>query len=308
MTTLSRISRFVSKSLAVCAIVFSLTGCQTLKQFGCKSTRDIQARQLEMGGQEALSRGRLEQAQDMLSRAVEYAPGDRRIREQLAEVHVMNGTTDQAIAELHKAIELSQNDPPLLVRLGQVYLANGHLLPAERQIELALDGDRNLPSAWSLKGDALRMRGEFTEALTAYQRSLSLDTLQPSVQIKMAELHQQMKQPNRALSCIEQLLSHYPQDQQPEPALLLEGRILMELDQYSPAIEKLARLTDRQGASEEAFVELCRAQLLAGQPSQARLTLAKATEKFADPSKLTALLDDLKSDEQRRLALNDYEY
>ena len=68
--------------------------------------------------------------------------------------------------------------------------------------------------------------------------------------------------------------------QQPEEALLLEGTVLLELNQVEPAIDKLQVATNQPNATAAAFARLSDAFAQAGQFSQARLTLVQGSQRF----------------------------
>ena len=251
------------------------------------------ARLWEQGGREALSHGNIDEAKNCLRRAINNAPGDRQIREQLADICMERDEYPEAIAELTRAVDLAEEDAELRVKLGRAYLKCGKLIPAQRQAELALETDRQLASAWELCGQTHWAKKELPAAVADLQRALSIEPKRRGVQVQIACLHRQMGESKRALSGIEQLLSQYPDGQEPQDALLLQGVVLIDLHQYSSAIEQLQMAVNRSDATCEAFVQLSRAQFLAGQPSLARSTLTRGLERYPAEAKLTALLNQL---------------
>jgi len=271
----------------------ALPGCQAFRPFQQVNSSLADARLWEQGGREALSHGNIDEAKNCLRRAINNAPSDRQIREQLADICMEQGAYGEAIDELTRAVELAEGDAALRVKLGRAYLKSGKLIPAQRQAELALEADRQLAGAWELSGQTRWARKEWPAAVADLQRALSIDPKREGVQLQIARLHRQMGQPKRALSGIEQLLSQYPDGQQPQDAILLQGVVLIDLQQYLPAMEKLQLAVNRDDATCESFVQLSRAQFLAGQPSLARSTLTRGLERYPAEAKLTALLNQL---------------
>jgi Flp pilus assembly protein TadD len=70
-------------------------------------------------------RSDLDDALDLLKRAVVLAPEDPRVREQLGHVYFERNELSQAQAELEKAVSLSPADARLHFLLGQVYRREG---------------------------------------------------------------------------------------------------------------------------------------------------------------------------------------
>ncbi|MCH2177949.1 MAG: tetratricopeptide repeat protein [Mariniblastus sp.] len=297
---LTVITRLTVLGLAV--VVVGMSGCGAFRQFDQSNRTLGDARLWEQGGRDALSHGHVDEAKICLRRAINNAPEDRRIREQLADICIKNGEYTEAIVELAQAVDLSSNDPELRVKLGNAYLSVGKLIPATREAELALKSNRQLATAWELCGRTHWARGELTEALADFQRALSIAPRLKGVQIQAAQIHRQMRQPKRALSGVEQLLSRYPVGQEPQDALLFRGVVLMDLEQYESAMEKLEVAASRKDATSETFVQLSRAQVLAGQPSLARSTLTRAVERYPAESKLASLLNELRKNDDDHVA------
>ena len=126
----------------------------------------------------------------------------------------------------------------------------------------------------------------------------------PGVQLAIVEIYQRKQQPLRALAAVEQILSQYPPDQQPERVLLAKSVALMELRQLGPAIEVLQTASQREDASSEVFLRLGQAQLLSGQVSQARLTLNLGKKSFPGNGEFDSLLTELQSAQQRLAAVD----
>jgi predicted Zn-dependent protease len=113
-----------------------------------------------------------------------------------------------------------------------------------------------------------------------------------------------MNQPLRALSAVEQLLEKYPEERQPEVALVAKSTALLQLNQISPAIEVLEFASRRKDASEKIFADLAQAQLRAGRNNQAQETLARAQQSYPNGSLVAELSNRLSSESTRVAALD----
>jgi Flp pilus assembly protein TadD len=118
----------------------------------------------------------------------------------------------------------------------------------------------------------------------------------------MAQVYQQLGKPTRSLSTVEQLLSRYPRDRQPENALLAKGKTLMQLDQLGPAMDVLAVACERPDASLESHLRLGEAQLLSGHRAQARQTIAQARQQYPDEPLLAELQTQLSGQDRTVIA------
>ena len=275
-------------------------GCQSFQPLKQATREHVGiARQWTRGGIEALQSGRLGHAKSCFAKAAAHDPGDQLAHANLARTVIQNGDAKQAIDHMRRAVELSNNDPRLIVELGEMYLEAGQWLPAKEQAEQAHGIDHRFAPAWALQGRTSLAKGNLESALADFQKAAGFDPELLEVQLAIAETYQKMNQPLRSLSAVEQLLSRYPPGQQPESALIAKSVALIELNKFSPAIAMMRTASQREGASSEIFFRLGQAQLLAGQVSQARLTLIRAQRVFPNQPEFGSLLSKLQSAEQR---------
>jgi len=82
---------------------------------------------------------RLEEALDLVTRAVEIDPENPAYLDSLGWVNYRLGAIDQAEFWLRRAIELSDEDGTLLAHLGEILVANGEVEEGRRYLRLALD-------------------------------------------------------------------------------------------------------------------------------------------------------------------------
>jgi predicted Zn-dependent protease len=116
--------------------------------------------------------------------------------------------------------------------------------------------------------------------------------------MQMVDTYQRMGKPQRALSAIQQIVSKLPSDELPEQVVLAKSIALMDLNHLRPAIDLLQTAIQKEQASSEVYVRLGQAQLLAGQVSQARLTLNRGKQVFPNLVVFDQLVNDLQSAEQ----------
>ncbi|MEQ8790019.1 MAG: tetratricopeptide repeat protein [Pirellulaceae bacterium] len=269
-----RIYRYSGHGILVGLLVVASGGCAT---FGCKlSDGVVAARQHSLQGMEAMQRGRWDEAESQFSQAVATCPADERAHAQLAETLWRRGATDQAIREMERAAELSGGDAVMLVRLGEMYLARGDLIRAGVKADEAIRINRSLASAWALRGDALQQQGHRTEALAAYHRALSHQAHYPDVQLAVAEIYRAMGRPQRTLCTLESLADQYAPGQEPQQVLYLEGLAMKALGRNHDAVELLVAASSRGPASPDLLYHLGEAQMLVGDPTNARLSLEGA--------------------------------
>lgn len=282
--------------LALCA-----AGCASLARH--KLDEDIvTARQLSLRGQDALQHGRLTDAEMLLSHAIQMCPLDERMQCHYAETLWQLGVRDQAIAHQEEAVRLSGGNPELLVRLGDMYLATDDVERAAAQADQAVRANRQLASAWALHGDVLRRQGRVEESLASYHRALSYQDHYPRVQLAIAETYRTEGRYGRALATLRSLADGYATGETPAYVLYLQGRTLKDLGRYDAAIEQLAAAAKQGEPTPELLFHLAEAQLLAGDPVNARLTVQAALQREPGHGPSRALHDQIAT-LQRRLAV-----
>lgn len=280
----------------VAGVLLSLVGCQAFRPFQT-SVREKSAalRDWTNGGIEALQNGKLNQARSLFSKACHHAPEDQRSRAHLARTEVRMGNLPEAIGHMQTAVAMAPGDAALNVELGEMYLESGQWSAARQQADRALRINPQLATAWALSGKTWHRKNEYAKALADYQRALGYDPRLHSVQMLAVEIYLAMGRPTRALSTIEQLLSDYPPDRQPESALVAKAIALMELKQTGSAVNVLTEVCRRDDASAEAFVRLSQAQLERGQFEQAQLTLNRARQKYPETTTVVELIETLQA-------------
>ena len=272
-------------------LVAPLVGCQAIHPFAEKSkARFASAKNWANRGLEAFQCGRLNQAKGLLIQATKVDPTDFRMRANLARTLYRSGDRREAITQMRHAVTQSKGDPELRVELGQMYLESGQWESARREAELTLETNHQFGPGWYLMGQTERARQDHSQALASFQRAVSFGLENPDVQMAIFELYREMGQPHRALSTIEQLLSHYSSYEFPENAVLAKSEILVELNQLEPAIELLQVAVQKENASSMAYLQLANTLSRSGKSSQARLTLKEGKRLFPDQPEFDAMI------------------
>ena len=265
--------------------------------------RRIETNKLTRNGIEAINLGEPERAERLLTSSLLRSPDDVQARVYLSNALLAQNQTNRAIEQLQIAVEQSPTQPELHVRLGRLHFSQGQLLPAARHAELAIEIDQKQMDAWDLCGDIACAKSNWPEALAAYQQATSCGGNSPPIQFKIAGVYERMNRPLRALSAYEQVLSHYAPGEQPHDALVRHGNLLTQLRQYRRAIEQLEIASRQPNPSAESFVSLSNAQVLAGQLSDARLTLVRGSEAMPESAVFGMLLGRLKTPQNENLVL-----
>jgi Flp pilus assembly protein TadD len=227
---------------------------------------------------DARQRGRLQEAESLLSQATEKCPLDEKIRSHYSETLWDSGQRDLAVANMEEAVRLSGGDMDRVVRLGEMYLAQGDLDRAAAQAETAIQANRPRADAWALRGNVLRAQKRDRESLAAYHRALSYQEHYPSVQLAIAAIYRRQGRHSRELATLRSLADGYPPGEMPHRVQYLEGLALKELRRYQAAADVLASAAARGEVSSELLYHLAESQWLAGDPVNARLTLQSALQ------------------------------
>ena len=265
--------------------VTAFSGCRTMRS-ATNADNITAARSLTLDGMNAMHYGRPEQAETLLSMAVEQCPCDQRIRHHLATSMVKQGKLDEAIQQLEIAVDQTCQDPRLFVELGNLYLGKGDLQQATENAETALDLGRQNPSAWILLGRCQEARGDFQAALASFHRAAGFDEADPIVQLEIAKVYRSLERPLEALTALEVYGEALPSDQLSSEALLLTAATLTELKQYQSASQCLSQAAARPDATPEVWMALSKSFYNAGDSNMALGTAQQALRAFPNDSAL----------------------
>ncbi|MFM7116677.1 MAG: tetratricopeptide repeat protein [Planctomycetota bacterium] len=197
-----------------------------------------------------------------------------------------NSSIDSHIPDSVKLTELLQrvaSEPKQAkwqLELAKQYLVMDQPLLAEQAAMKAVALDQQCGEAWVLRGELSERREDWVSALRCYQQALSAQGEQAEWQSRVARCYEQLGEQRRALSALERAEQLYPAGQTPSELKVRRSRLLAELRQYRRAIAELQEVLEEPTQDATPWLVMSEIQVLAGDTSGARLTLAKAKELF----------------------------
>lgn len=241
------------------------------------------------------------EAEVLFRKALRTCPTDERAHRCFAEILWRKGAREEAVAHMREAARLSGNAAEVTVALGEMHLECEELTAAGQRAEEALAARRDLPSAWVLLGNVQRLQGQPQAALASYHRALSLRPDDARLQLVVAQVYRQLGRPQRTLAVLAALAEQYPLGEEPRDFLLEQGLALQAVGRYTESAQSLAAAVHRGPVTPDLLCQLGEAQLLAGDPGNARLSILAALER--DPGNAFALrLKDEMETEQAHVA------
>lgn len=276
-----RISALPGLWCALAAGIFLFSGCQSLSQRSKASQQLTQSRQLSQRGLNAIERGDLSSAEELLEAAVETCPVDSDARRHYAEVLWKRNQREQALRQAEEALATAPDDLALAIRVGQMQLDLGQLDRAQLTADQVLDSSHKDADAWALHGRVAMARGDLERALADFQRALEFRKDDRQLLWETAELYRRMNRPQRALSTLNSLGETFNPGEEPQKLLYLKGLALSALDRPEDASDSFALAMMRGPATPELLYRLSEAQLASGHREIAAKTLEQALA--ADP-------------------------
>jgi Flp pilus assembly protein TadD len=256
--------------------VLQLAGCQTLSRRGPIPRSVANCRQMTQQGRAAIERGDWTKAESLLGRATESCPVDSDARRFYAEALWQRGAREDALVQMRQAVENAPDDVALVLQYGQMQLDLGNVDDAWRAANRGLQLDPQLADAWRLRGRALRATGQLQGALANYQRGLALASSDRQLLWELAEVYQQMNQPERALVAVQSMLDLHSPGEEPASALKMQGCCLAKLGRHNDAADVLALACEKGTPSAELLGQLGKCQLVAGRFEAAQATFQQA--------------------------------
>jgi pilus assembly protein FimV len=155
---------------------------------------------------------------------------------------VAKGAYDKAIKEYQKVLEADPKDVRILQKMGELYQKKNDNVQAAQFFTRVAESYTN--------------DGFFLKAVALYKQVLKLDSSLMDVNLKLAELHQQLQLLGEAMGYYQIVANHW--DKQGDPRRSLDVlRKMVDLDPDNVASRrKLADLYVREGLNAEAAVEL----------------------------------------------------
>jgi tetratricopeptide (TPR) repeat protein len=220
--------------------------------------------------------GQWQQAEDLLTKAVEGAPDDTSTRRSLAEALWHRNARQQALVQMEKAIDRDPDNCALRVRAGEMSIENGEVQIALAHAERAIRCDPTLASAWALRGRCFKQVQQPDRALADLQHALEFEPDNPDVLLEVAMLYRQRGQAERSLTTLHHLLDTYASGEEPAQVLSLEGLTLLDLGRPQQACEILAQANRQGRPTADGLYNLAQAYSAIGQAQRAAETAQQA--------------------------------
>jgi len=256
---------------AVCA-----SGCASMRRQKISTKSMAACRQMSRDGVAAMELGQWDQAQELLTDAVQTSPTDLDARRHLAEVLWQQGKHRDAVVQLEAAVRIDPRHAPTVVRSGEMLLGIGSIDRALVRAEEAIALDSSLAGAWALRGRIFRKQDKPERALADMQQALRYSPNMTNALLEVAEIQFSLKRPQRSLTAIHYLLDVYAPGEEPQKVLWLEGLVYGALERRQDAVESLYAASLRGQPSAELFYDLATAQNAAAQPAAASSSLRQA--------------------------------
>lgn len=158
---------------------------------------------------------------------------------------VAKGAYDKAIKEYQKILEVDPRDVRILQKMGELYQKKGD--------------NSQAASYFTQVAESYTNDGFFLKAVALYKQVLKLDPSLIDVNLKLAELHQQLQLIGEAMAYYQIVANHFDKSGATRKSLEVLKR-MVDLDPENVASRvKLADLYVREGMNAEASTEFTRA-------------------------------------------------
>lgn len=134
----------------------------------------------------------IEQAEALYHQCLDHAPNHVDCHRGLAVLLVESGRPDKAFTFLKNWATQNPQYAEARIELARLYEEFGEPQTAKKYLEDAVQQDPNSARAWLALGRMREATGDLTQALANYQRSYSLNNMQPMVQERIAALNRQL--------------------------------------------------------------------------------------------------------------------
>lgn len=215
-------------------------------------------------------------AEQRLERAVKACPVDPEARRLYAESLWQLGDADNATQQLREAVRITPLDSGLRLRLAEMALAQNDFSAAMREVDEAIELDPNSAAAWSMRAQLMQRLGRQSQALADYYRALRSDPRNPTILLRVAELHRESEQPRRALVTLQEVAELYPPGSEPPEVFYLQGLSYRAMDRPREAAIAFSLAVERGSTSPDTYYHLAEASLMNGDLDRAHQVLGQA--------------------------------
>jgi Flp pilus assembly protein TadD len=161
------------------------------------------------------SMGQLSEAVTQLQRALELAPANTTVLENLAIALTDVGQRAEALIHWKRHVQLAPNDLQARVNLATALGFSNQVVEAESHLKRATELDPNFGLAFFKLGRVQSYLGRFDDALRSFRAALALDPNEPAVLHAVARLlathpDPSKRRPEEALELANRALKHLP--------------------------------------------------------------------------------------------------
>jgi tetratricopeptide (TPR) repeat protein len=233
-------------------------------------------RELTRQAVDAMQAGQWPQAEVLLRQAFEASPDDAQVRRQLAEALWQRGATTEAMSHMAAAMKLEPVNAKLATRAGEMSLAVGDRSAALAHAEHAIRLEPQLSAAWALRGRIFRQLNQTDRALADLQRALEFAPGSSDVLMDLALMYRERGQAARCLTTLHHLHDSGPPGGNSQPALILEGLALMDLERPHQAADVFLEAAHRGPPNADLLYYLAQSQSAAGRYGEATSAVQQA--------------------------------
>jgi len=240
--------------------------------------------------------GRAAEAEPLLQKAIEAAPGAVEAYKEMARVKIALGRAQEALADANLAAAMGENDAEAQELVIETKVARSLQDVGAGQVDLAVqeltqlrDQNPGSPAVRLGLGRAQIARRDADAAAAELQKAVELDPRNAEAQYQLGYVFQVMKQnPASAVAPFEKAVAAEPGNTMFRTSL---GSALLGAGQTDRAVEELTRVTGTEGYSgSQAWFYLGAAQLKAGRFKEAVPALEKALQAKPDNAEAEAYL------------------
>lgn len=240
-----------------------------------------------------LALGKEPEAEADLKKVLELKPDFARAHRAIGQIFLDTGKTVEAMHSFAKALDFDANLTGVRIFYASALIKNNEPAKAIVQLQMAIEKGEKSALAFALLGLAEERTNKFEEAFADYTRAIEMDATSATALEGRARLHEKKgafdkaisdysasykSQPSREVAL--HLASLYSRAGQPQAAISIFRRMLVEKPDDIPVRIEMAQLMNENGQTDEAVKEV--EKLLTVQTSNAKLLVLAGDLNFAD--------------------------
>ncbi|TQV71743.1 tetratricopeptide repeat protein [Exilibacterium tricleocarpae] len=209
---------------------------------------DSDPQMLAMYGIAALAAGQFERGEAALLRAVKADPALTRLR--LALANYYNGKQppqpEQALTQLKIALNQNDGDPLIQAALVRYYLQSEQQAEALKLITTILRKDPQAHTGHILAGDYYRAVGKLSQAVSHYQKAVTLNAEEPRSLLRLGQAQLALKDHAAAKRTYQQVIERAPEEKSGYQGLIAAHELAGDAEAAIDTITRLSRTGTHQ--------------------------------------------------------------